>query len=197
MNGTLIKYGLIAVAAGGYFAWTAYDGSRPQSADLGRVLDDAVYSVEYFDTKSGGEGETASDEQMEEFTTFLAGQLNNAPRFYDDPIGLELQEDAVFNGFADKNANTVRDTGEKDIFTLEFDTENNRIIATDAGGQSVDKGFSMTGIFAGLLIGNLLSRQINRGVNRSSLASKQATSRNSYTASARSRSRAGGSRAGK
>lgn len=195
MNGKLIQYGVIALAVGGFFAWTAYQDSQPQTADLGQVLNRAVYAFENYDVPEAGAEVT--DEQMEDFTMFMTVAMNATPQFYDDQIGLELRDDASFNGYADKNFNLVRDEGEKDIFTLEVDTENSRLIATDATGEGVHRGFNGSGLLAGLLIGNLLARQTRSGVNRGALASRQTKPHTSYQASARSRSRAGGSRAGK
>lgn len=195
MNGTLIKYGLIAVAVGGFFAWTAYQDAQPQTADLGQVLDRADFALTTYDTEEVGDEVTEA--QMQDFTLYMTYVMNGQPSFYDQPVGMRLEDDATFMGYADANANLQQDEDEKDIFKLEVDTENSRLIATDMTGETVGHRFSGGGLLAGLIIGNLLARQTRAGVNRSTLANKQAKPRSSYTSSARSRSRAGGSRVGK
>lgn len=198
MNGTIIKYGVIALAVGGFLAWGAYQDSKPQTADLGQVLDRAEYALENYQP-AGDVGAEVTDAQMQDFTIFMTDVMNVQPSFYDTNLGMELKEDAVFMGYTDGNFNRTRDADEKDVFKLEIDTEGSRLIATDMTGDSVHKGFSGTGLIAGLILGNILARQTRAGVNRNSFASRQTKPRNSYTASstARSKSRAGGSRAGK
>jgi len=200
MNFKLIQYGVIGIAVLGYFGYSAFKDSRPQTADLGQVLDRADYALTNYQV-ADAESEI-TDEQMEGFTSFMGDVMNAQPVFYDGALGMELKEDAVFLGFADANANRVRDSGEKDVFKLEVDTENSRLIATDMAGASVHHRYSGSGIITGLLIGNLLSRQSRAGVSRSSFSNRTSTARSNYkpssrTTSARSRSRSGGSRAGK
>lgn len=195
MNGTILKYGAIGLAIAAYFGYTAYQDSKPQSADLGAVLDRADYALSNYNAEM--EGETATDAEMAEFTLFMADVMNSPTPFYDKALGMELREDATFVGFADENANGARDSGEKDVFTVEVDTANQRLIATDTSGDAVHHRYSGGGFIAGLLIGNLLSRQNRAGISRNSFSNRNTTSRSSYTSSARSRSRSGGSRAGK
>lgn len=200
MNGTLIKYGLIGAAVLAYFGYTWYQDSQPQTADLGQVLDRAEFALQEFSTNTSTNGATeASEEVMVEFTSFMTAVMNAQPAFYDSPVGVELKQDATFLGFDDLNGNTARDDGEEDIFKLEIDTENSRLIATDMTGDSVHTGYRGTGLLTGLLIGSLLARQGRSGISRGSFNNRQTTARSSYAAksSARSRSRSGGSKAGK
>lgn len=199
MDTKLIKFGTLGVAL---FALSACGGSKTQTADLGQVLDRADYAMSNYDVST--EGTEASDAEMEAFTLYMAGVMNSSPKFYDQQLGLELKSDASFVGFVDANGNTTRDSGEDDVFTLEVDSENERLIATDATGDAVHRRFSGSGILTGLLIGNLLSRQSRAGIGRGSFSGRNSTARSSYrpstssrTSSARSRSRSGGSRGGK
>ena len=197
MNFNLLKYGAIGVAVVGYIGYTAFQGSRPQAADLGAVLDRTEYALNNYEAEI--EGETATDAEMDAFTGYMANVMNLPTRFYDKTLGLELREDAVFVGFSDENANGARDSGEKDVFTVEIDEANSRLIATDTSGESVHHRYSGRGLLTGLLIGNLLSRQSRAGISKSSFSNRKSTARSSYKpkASARSSSRSGGSRAGK
>lgn len=203
MNFKLIQYGVIGVAVLGYFAYSATKGSGPQTANLGQVLDRAAYALTNYQVEGVSETDTEmSDEQMSEFTGFMSMVMNAQPTFYDNPIGVSLKEDAVFLGYDDKNGNKVQDSGEKDVFTVEVDTENSRLIATDVSGTSVHHRYSGSGLITGLIIGNLLSRQSRAGISRNSFSSRSTTSRSNYrassrTSSARSSARSGGSRAGK
>ncbi|WP_179381141.1 hypothetical protein [Jannaschia marina] len=132
---------------------------------------------------------------MDQFTAYYTQVLNADPRFYDRPLGLEVQQDATFLGFADANSNGVQDADEGKVFTVEIDEENNRLIATDVAGNASGLRFSGTGFLAGVLLGNLLNRQRAAGVTKSSFSNRNVTSRASYQAPSSARS--GGPRTGK
>ena len=196
---------LKAGAAGFAILGLAACGGTPQTADLGQVLDRTEFTLTEYEnylSSAAAEGTSpteATDEQMAEFAGFLTDVMNSQPTFYDQPIGMEIKEDAVFQGFVDKNMNRVQDSGEKNIFTVEIDSENMRLIATDETGEASHKGFSGSGLLAGLVIGRLLSRQSAAGIRPGSFNNRTTTARSAYQAkpSARSRVRSGGSRAGK
>ncbi|NSX56187.1 hypothetical protein [Parasulfitobacter algicola] len=191
--------GLGVVALVGYFF--IFGDKSEQSADLGQVLDRTEFVVVNYHNyleKNNITGELPA-ENMTEFTEYFASILNADPRFYDQPLGLSMKEDASFLAFADKNVNNVQDDGEGDVFTVEIDSENNRLIATDVAGNSSDLRFSGTGFLAGALIGSMLSRQRAAGVTPGSFNDRKTTPRSSYKApsSARSRARSGGVGTGK
>ena len=162
-------------------------------ADLDRVLDvtaDTLYSFEQTNTVEG-------DSAVDQFTTVLQANMRAAnPKVHPGPIGLEAKADGSFAGYYDKNDNMQRDSGEKDLFTVEIDSEKQRLIATDVNGYVRDHSFSGTGLLAGLIIGNLLGRQRAAGVNPRSLSNKTAMSSSQYK-SARSRSSSGSHTRGK
>lgn len=180
----------------GYLGYTMFLQDNAQTADLGQVLDRTDYAI------SGYQGYLAdrqvtevSDGEVEEFRTLLTEVLNAEPRFYDERLGLEIQQDAKFLGFADKNGNGTQDSGEGDVFTVEIDEANNRLIATDMAGNSSGLRFSGAGFLAGALIGNLINRQRGAGIKANSFNNRSVTPRSSYTAPRSARS--GGLRAGK
>ncbi|WP_039018544.1 hypothetical protein [Halocynthiibacter namhaensis] len=167
-----------------------------QTADLGQVLDRTEFVLSNYQEYLGTTGaEEVSDEQMAEFTEYYTSVLNADPRFYDKTLGLDVQADATFLGYADANANGVQDEGEGKVFTVEIDEENNRLIATDVAGNSSGLRFSGTGFLTGMLLGNLLSRQRGAGISKGSFNNRSVTPRSSYRAP--SSARAGGPRAGK
>ncbi|MEW2919709.1 hypothetical protein AB1A64_21770 [Ruegeria sp. ANG10] len=195
MFGNIKTIAIVGVV--GFVAYSMFFSSKSeQTADLGQVLDRTEFAInqyqEYLEANSIAE---ASDEQVDEFTGYLAQVMNSDPRFYDEPLGMEVLSDAKFSGFVDPNANGTRDSSEGEIFTIEIDEANNRLIATDTTGQSAGLRFSGAGFLAGALIGNLISRQRSAGITASSFNNRSVTPRNSYSAPRSSRS--GGLRAGK
>lgn len=195
---TLVIAGVVLFGLYAVFGDTAPSG--PQTADMGEVLDRTEFAMTQFDAfAQQSDVQTLDDGQMDQFSLYLAQVLNADPRFYDKTMGIELQQDASLVGFADDNADQIRDVGEAKLFTLEIDSENNRLIATDETGAGTHRGFSGTGLLAGVLLGNMLSRQSAAGVQPGAFNGRQTTARSAYKAprSARSRARSGGFSVGK
>lgn len=188
---------LAIVAVVGFVGYSMFFGdSKEQTADLGQVLDRTEYALQEYQGHLGNQGVTeVSEDQMTEFTRFYTSILNSDPRFYDNTLGLEVQKDASFLGFADANANGIQDSNEGKVFTVEIDEENNRLIATDASGNSSGLRFSGTGFLAGALIGSLIGRQRAAGVSKGSFNNRKTTPRGNYRAPSSARS--GGPRSGK
>lgn len=189
------SFGVIAIiAVVGYSIFSS--SSKEQTADLGQVLDRTEFTLVRYQEYLGEQGITEiNDEQMKEFTSVLTEVMNSEPRFYGKPLGMEIQSDAVFLGYADANANGVQDEGEGKVFTVEIDEANNRLIATDVAGNSSGLRFSGTGFLAGALLGSLINRQRGAGIKANSFNNRNVTPRSSYRAPASARS--GGPRAGK
>ncbi|MEX0367056.1 MAG: hypothetical protein AB3N22_13360 [Ruegeria sp.] len=154
-----------------------------QRVDLGQVLDRTEFAIVKYQQKlSKAKIREASDAQLDEFAVFLTEVLNNEPRFYDKQLGIEIGTDAKFTGYADDNANGNRDTGEGDVFTVEIDEADNRLIATDVTGWAADKRFAGSGFIAGALLGRLIGRQRAAGIAASSFQERSTTPRSSYVA---------------
>lgn len=164
-------------------------------ADLHRVMDIASTTMETF--KSDKEGDAA----LNEFNTEFQKNLNTMkPEAYPGTVGVNLEKDGSFHGYADENNNQAKDAGEPEIFKLEIDTENKRILASD-GERVADHSIAgmmgglAGGLIAGMLIGSLLNRQRAAGVNRQALGNRQANTARGSTGSTSSnnsaRSRAG------
>ncbi|MEP3345752.1 MAG: hypothetical protein ABJN34_13090 [Litoreibacter sp.] len=194
MFAKLKMYAIIAVL--GFAAFSFFGSSSEQTADLGQVLDRTEYAIgSYQGYLEENKVTEATDTQIEEFRQFYAQILNSDPKFYDETMGLDIQSDGKFLGFADANSNGAQDSGEGELFTVEIDEENNRLIATDVAGNSSGLRFSGAGFIAGALIGNMLGRQRSAGISKSSFSNRNVSPRSNYKAPSSSRS--GGLRAGK
>ena len=172
--------------------WAA---NRPEtSIDLRPVLDRTAAVFEHLDKQI--EGDAATDEQMSQVTDILEETLNRPPKIYDAPIGVNLLEDATFEGYRDENGDSNKDSGDKRIFTIEIDAENQRLIATDESGRGTDLRGAAMGFLAGAIIGNLLGRQRAAGIGRGHFNNRNVQPRSSYSR-ARSSARSGSFSSGK
>lgn len=107
------------------------------------------------------------DNVMDEFSKQYATNLNNDSSLAKlGPMGVSAEKDGSFLTYADANKNNVKDAGEKDLFKVEADTENNRLVAiSEEGTTEQQHSFSGSGFLMGMLIGNMLSGQRSAGVN--------------------------------
>lgn len=158
-------------------------------ADLDQVLNVASNTLDTFESSA----DVNKDNAMDKFAGSYAQSLNaSQPAISSSAVGVVPNSDGSFDAFADANNNSVKDSDEQDLFNLEIDSENSRLIASDETAVR-DHGFSGTGLLAGMLIGSMLSRQRAAGKNP---ASKKATSKSAYK-SARSRAGSGSHSSGK
>lgn len=189
-----LKYGLyaiVAIAIAASFLTNKDSGSGTSTAQLDRALGIAS------DTMGGFENTPEVNESnvMEKFTSQYNDNLNAAqPPMNANPIGIHAQDNGALLSFDDLNGNGIQDEGEEDLFTMEVDGENNRLIASSET-ESRDHGFSGSGLLMGMLIGNLMSRQAATGTNP---ASRKTTSRGTASpTSAKSRAGSGSHSRGK
>ena len=177
---------------------TGCNNQRQQGVDLDRVL--KIMSA----TLTGVEQQASvynDDEIMTVFITQFRLDINQAnPKLHPQTIGATLQDDGSVLGYNDKNSDAKQDAGEGQLFKVEIDGANNRLIASE-GSQVREHRFSGSGFLMGMLIGNMLSRQRTAGVNPNSLSNKKVTAKQTTTkrktTSARSRSRSGSYSRGK
>ncbi|MEE9310754.1 MAG: hypothetical protein V3U64_07005 [Cocleimonas sp.] len=184
----------------GALALTACDQKKSATADLDRVLGVASNSMTSFETKNSSNMEALNEGNvMDKFSSSYASNLNaSQPPIHTGPIGVKSEKDGSFAGFDDKNNNGVKDEGEKDIFKLEVDTENNRLVASDDGVVR-ESGFSGSGLIMGMMIGNMLSRQRATGARpamRKATPKRTAPKKSSF-GSAKSRVGSGSHSSGK
>jgi hypothetical protein len=180
-------------------------GSCTQKApgvDLDRVMKITTQSMQrYEQTNLNAVKGTMDDLAMAQFSRDLADDLRMAqPPLYASPIGIVVAKDGSIQGYDDKNGNYVRETGEGDLFKIEIDSQNNRIIASNDGVVR-EQGMGMgTGLMMGMLMGSMLSRQSAAGIRPGAFSNKRATpkprARSSF-GSARSRAGSGSFSSGK
>ena len=173
---------------------TGCSSDKVVDADLDRVLDvtaDTLYNFE------ASPNNTKDDEAMTNFAIELQRNLNIAnPIVHSGPIGASLETNGSILGYHDKNSNNAQDSDEAKLFTVEIDSENQRLIASDVNDNVRDHSFSGTGLLAGYLLGSMMSRQRTAGINPGSMSNKRATPKAS-SQSARSRAGSGSHSSGK
>ena len=186
-----LKYGLyivIAIAVGGVLLTGNNGSSGASTAQLDRALGIASGTVKEFENTA----DVNENNAMEKFAAKYGSDLNSAqPPLNANPIGVESQANGAILSFDDVNSNGIKDEGEKDLFTMEVDSENSKLIASTEG-ESRQSGFSGSGLLMGMMIGNMLSRQRATGTNP---AARKATAKG--TPSARKRSGSGSHSRGK
>lgn len=171
--------------------------------DLDRVMSIALESMQrYEQTHLGGVSGSMDEQAMSAFSRELSDDLRMAqPPLHAGPISVLVATDGSIQGYHDRNANYVRETGEEDLFKIEVDSNNKRIIASN-NGEVRDQGLGMgSGFLMGMLMGNLLNRQSAAGIRPGAFDSRRATpkrqpARTSYS-SARSRAGSGSFSSGK
>ncbi len=185
----------------GAFALTACDQKKSATADLDRVLGVASDSMVSFESKNSSSMESLNENNvMEKFSSSYASDLNaSLPPIHAGPIGVKPEKDGSLAGFDDKNNNGIKDADESDLFKLEVDTENNRLVASDSNGEVRESHFSGSGFFMGMLLGNMLSRQRATGARPAmrKATPKRTASKKSSFFSAKSRVGSGSHSSGK
>ena len=180
-------------------------GSCTQKApgvDLDRVMKITTQSMQRFEQSNmNGVKGNMDDLAMAQFSRDLADDLRMAqPPLYTSPIGIVVAKDGSIQGYNDKNGNYIRETGEGDLFKIEIDSQNNRIIASNDGVVR-EQGMGMGGgLMMGMLMGSLLSRQSAAGIRPGAFNNKRATPKpraRARTSSARSRAGSGSFSSGK
>lgn len=186
---SLVKYGLIAAAIGGFYLYSSFKGGADYAGkdiDLNAVLDVTVDTIYAYEDSLQGREEKNPDDAFLGFTAQLADSYNAAtPPLHDQKIGTNPQNDASVLAFEDTNDNQTMDEGENALFLVEIDGENSRVIASSNSGAVNEHRFSGTGLLAGYLIGSMLNRQ------RASGASSRVASKKPISASQAARARAG------
>lgn len=167
-----IIYGVIGIAVLGFLSMG--QGESKPTINLAEVLNRSTVAMERYDKYlKENNVEKATDQHLEQLNTFLQKVMNAAPLLQDGLIATRLGTDAKFTGFDDTNQNGAVDADEKQLFTLELDAQNKRLIATDASGTGAERSFSGMGFIAGALIGSMMSRQRAAGVTPSSFSNRK------------------------
>ena len=171
-----------------------------QTADLGQALDRTEKGLNRYAAYIERQDlDKLSPREIGELNAILTQEMNAPQRFYGTTIGVAMTQAASFLAYADKNSNRIMEQGEGQIFKIEIDNENRRLIATDMSGNATHSRISGSGFFTGMLIGSLMDRQRSAGIAPGSFNDRKSTPRSSYRAptSARMRARSGGIAGGK
>lgn len=148
------------------------------SIDLNRVSEISTNTLKAMNNNTNIKD---GDQAIEQFREDLEFSLNSSrpmlfPQSY---IGLSSEIDGSYKGYNDKDNNQTQGTEEEDLFKIELDTQNERVLVSNPGGTETAAspfGGMMTGMFMGMMMGNLMNRQRAAGVNP---ASRQANVRKS------------------
>ena len=169
-------------------------GSRAPEIDLLAVGDRVLRSFEAFDKFLKDNNVTeVGDAELDRLQEFLTEVMNADPALYNGRIAMKMESDASFDGYHDAGGDGAVD-GDKKLFKVEVDSENKRIILTDATGGSTSLGAAGMGFLAGALIGSMLGRQRAAGVGPGAFNNRNVTPASSY---ARGRAKSGGLFGGK
>lgn len=168
-------------------------------ANLNKALDVASNTMTSFEKKD--QSTVNKDNAMDVFSKDYANNLNKTPELSQlGPMGVRPEADGSFVAFSDANKNNIKDANEKDLFKVEADAENQRLIASD-GETVTEQSHSgmMNGFIMGMLLSNMMGRQRSAGINP---ARKKATppprkSKGFWSSNARSRSGSGSHASGK
>ena len=140
----------------------------------------------------------ADPETMAMFTDDFEMAINQEPALYTAPMGVTLMDDGAFRGFEDLDRDGEKGMNEDNLWTLEVDAENDRLVLTTEGSQRYGFSGIGTGLIAGAILGNMMGRQRAAGVNPGRFSSANVSNRSaSQVRSARSSARTGGARVGK
>ncbi|MEW6348139.1 MAG: hypothetical protein AB1646_03700 [Thermodesulfobacteriota bacterium] len=102
-----------------------------------------------------------------EFVTKFAENLNQAA-VYSKPIGVAMLQNGTVQGFEDPNKNNTKDgSDEKELFKVQFDDKQKRLVASDRNGYHRDHSFGMGmgGFFMGYLLASMMNRHQAAGLN--------------------------------
>lgn len=138
-----------------------------QPVNLKGVLERVAATVEQFDAYLRRyEYRLVDDAMLAQFAETIERDLNLAPRIHPTKITTKVRKDAAIIGYSDLNGNGQAEQKEPKLFTIEFDPDNNRIIATSAAfGEAAGHNMSArNGFFAGVFLGTLLDRQRQSGI---------------------------------
>jgi len=213
MNKSVIKYGLIAIAIGGFYLYSNFKNNSASDyengvnvtnkystddIDLNLVLDSTVETLYAYEEKVNAQEEKNEDDAFLGFAQELAvGYNNSTTPIYKNPISVQANQNASLVAYDDANNNQVLDQNEDALFLIEIDGEKNRVIASSRSGAVNEHGFTGTSLLTGYLIGSMLSRQRSAGVNPSSLANKKTVTAKQARQSAKSRAGSGSHSRGK
>ena len=137
--------------------------------DLQKVLDVTV-PVIVQNAEESSKITPKTDEEKEKFSSMyfmktamdLAKVYNSTnPRIYEDNLDVYPSTSGALVAYEDINKNLKQDENEQNIFFIDVDGENSRIIATSRIGASSNASFPAGSLLAGYFLGRMLTMQSN------------------------------------
>ena len=134
--------------------------------DLHSVLERTLGGLLYFDEFMTANGiDEAGEEDMHELARTIAAKMNEEPKIWDSRVGINIFRNATIEGYRDANQNARQDVDEPQLFTVEIDADNGRLIATNSRGATLAHplGEFAKHLFAGGMMKKLLALQLEAG----------------------------------
>ena len=173
--------------------------------DLQKVLDVTV-PVIVQNAEESSKITPKTDEEKEKFalayfwkTAADLSKIYNEtnPKIYEDNLGVYPQTTGALVAYEDINKNSKRDENEQNIFFIDVDGENSRIIATSRIGASSNASFPAGTLLAGYFLGRMLTMQSGFPDRKNFVNNAQKISPKQAMSNARARAGSGSHRAGK
>lgn len=173
--------------------------------DLQKVLDVTV-PVIVQNAEESSKITPKTDEEKEKFSSMyfmktamdLAKVYNSTnPRIYEDNLDVYPSTSGALVAYEDINKNLKQDENEQNIFFIDVDGENSRIIATSRIGASSNASFPAGTLLAGYFLGRMLTMQSNFPNRKSFVNNAKTVSPQKAMSNARARAGSGSHRAGK
>ena len=145
--------------------------------DLNRILDVTVNEISSFESVLGEELRQGGDPDLAlfAFSESLQKSYNETvPALHSSPVAIAPLVDATLLVVEDLNMDGQVQETEKEVWRIEIDGQNSRVIASSWQGEVRESNVGgMGGFFAGYLMGSMLNRQSVNG-SPSSVAQKRA-----------------------
>ena len=173
--------------------------------DLDKVLNLTVPVIvanakasEKFNPQSDAEKERYANSFFWKTADELTKTYNGSnPKIYEDNLGVLPGTAGNLIAYEDLNRNLKRDESEKNIFFIEVDGENSRIIATSRIGASSNASFPAGTLLAGYFLGRMFMMQGAIPGYKNSLSNRKTVTTQKAMSNARARAGSGSHRRGK
>ena len=173
--------------------------------DLKKVLDITV-PVIVTNAENSSKLNPQTDEEKEKFSSMYfmktASDLTKAynssnPKIYDGNLHVYPSTSGALVAYEDINKNLKQDESEENIFFIDVDGENSRIIATSRIGASNNASFPAGTLLTGYFLGRMLTMQSNFPNRKSFVNNSKTVSPKKAMSNARARAGSGSHLSGK
>ena len=173
--------------------------------DLKKVLDITV-PVILTNAENSSKLNPISEEEKEKFALMylnktamdLAKAYNSSnPKIYEDNLDVYPTTSGALVAYEDINKNFKHDENEQNVFFIDVDGENSRVIATSRIGASNNASFPAGTLLTGYFLGRMLTMQSNFPNRKSFVNNSKAVSPQKPMSNARARAGSGSHRSGK